>query len=171
MDWILDMLDAADVAVTIEPVTRQGDFYKHYPTSHLIPRRDPTKLTPGNAELVRVLEDNARAAGVDVRFRTPAVQLLRARSETGPSARGHGRRPARAHSRRPARAHSRRPARAHSRRPARAHGRRPARAHSRRPARARRSSASSLRPRQGLYSSMPARWCFAQGGMSMTPRC
>jgi fumarate reductase flavoprotein subunit len=86
MDWILDMLDAADVAVTIEPVTRQGDFYKHYPTSHLIPRRDPTKLTPGNAELVRVLEDNARAAGVDVRFRTPAVQLLRARSETGPSA-------------------------------------------------------------------------------------
>ena len=77
MDWILDMLDAADVAVTIEPVTRQGDFYKHYPTSHLIPRRDPTKLTPGNAELVRVLEENARAAGVDVRFRTPAVQLVR----------------------------------------------------------------------------------------------
>ena len=79
MDWILDMTDAAGVISTIESDLRKGGSYHHYKTGHLFMNQDE-KIPPGNRFLLPVLEADAKKNGVDIRYKTPAQQLIRKES-------------------------------------------------------------------------------------------
>jgi len=76
MDWILDMTDAAGVISTIESDLRKGGDYHHYKTGHLFMNQDEN-VPPGNHFLLPVLEANAKNKGVDIRYKTPAEQVIR----------------------------------------------------------------------------------------------
>jgi fumarate reductase flavoprotein subunit len=69
MDWLLDLAQESGIKVILEPVTKPW-YFPNYPTIHV--------FMPGFQEtLAKMLEDRARAAGVDFRFNTPATRLLR----------------------------------------------------------------------------------------------
>ncbi|MCP4626511.1 MAG: FAD-dependent oxidoreductase, partial [bacterium] len=76
MDWILDMTDAAGIVSAIESDLRKGGAYHHYETGHIFMNQDE-KIPPGNHFLLPVLEANAKNKGVDIRYKTPAQQLVR----------------------------------------------------------------------------------------------
>ena len=75
MDWLLDMAEAANVEVILDPITRPW-YFPHYPVVHFFFPNYPTGW-PTQKNLVDLLYDNARASGVDFRFQTPGVRLLR----------------------------------------------------------------------------------------------
>ncbi len=74
MDWLMDMTDAAGLAVIIAqypppPTFNNADEY--YPQYHVTHQYDNQTL------VVRCLKDNAVKKGIDIRFNTRAKQLLR----------------------------------------------------------------------------------------------
>ena len=75
MEWLIDMAEADGQPVVLDPVQKDW-FFRHYPMSHLFVSRDK-----GNSSLqmnlAQLLYKNGQAAGVDYRFDTPAVQLIR----------------------------------------------------------------------------------------------
>jgi len=69
MDWLLDMAEAAKIEVVLDPTTKPW-YFPNYPTIHVfMPKWQET--------LAEMLQSNARTKGVDIRFKTPAVRLLR----------------------------------------------------------------------------------------------
>jgi fumarate reductase flavoprotein subunit len=69
MDWLLDMAEAAKIEVVFDPTTKPW-YFPNYPVAHIfLPKVQET--------LAEMLLNNGRALGVDVRFETPAVRLLR----------------------------------------------------------------------------------------------
>lgn len=69
MDWLLDMAKAAGISVILIP-EKQSRFYKTFRSVH-------TFLPSEQITLLGMLETKIRERGVDIRFETPAVQLLR----------------------------------------------------------------------------------------------
>ncbi len=69
MDWLLDMAEAAGVDVVLDGTTKPW-YFPNYPTIHTFrPKAQET--------LAEMLSSNARALGVDFRFDTRAVKLLK----------------------------------------------------------------------------------------------
>ena len=69
MDWLLDMAEEAKVEVVLDPTTKPW-YFPNYPMIHVfMPKFQET--------LAEMLRSNARELGVDFRFETPAVRLLR----------------------------------------------------------------------------------------------
>lgn len=69
MDWLLDMAEAANIEVILDPTTKPW-YFPNYPTLHIfLPNHQET--------LAEMLQSNAQAQGVDFCFETPAVRLLR----------------------------------------------------------------------------------------------
>jgi len=69
MDWLIDMAEAAKVEVILDPTTKPW-YFPNYPIIHVfLPKQQET--------LAQMLQDNAEALGVDIRFETPAARLLR----------------------------------------------------------------------------------------------
>ncbi len=69
MEWLLDMAEAAKLEVLFDPTTKPW-YFPNYAVAHLFPPKFQETL----AEL---LLTNGKAHGVDYRFETPAVRLLR----------------------------------------------------------------------------------------------
>ena len=76
MDWLLDMCEEANVEVVLDLVTRPW-YFPNYPVVHYFFPLDAITGFPSQKSLVNMLSNNARARGVDFRFNTPAVRLLR----------------------------------------------------------------------------------------------
>jgi len=74
MDWLLDMAEAANIGVALDPTTKPW-YFPNYPVIHLF---DPENYG-WQESLAKMLMSNVRARGVDYRFKTPAVRLLRER--------------------------------------------------------------------------------------------
>jgi len=69
MDWLLDMAEAAGIKVALDTTTKPW-YFPNYPLIHVfLPKYQET--------LADMLQSNAIAKGVDFRFETPAVHLLR----------------------------------------------------------------------------------------------
>jgi len=69
MDWLLDMSEAAKIEVVLDPTTKPW-YFPNYPSIHVfMPKFQET--------LAKMLMSNAQALGVDLRFETPGVRLLR----------------------------------------------------------------------------------------------
>ena len=74
-EWILDMAEADGQPVILDPVQRPW-YFRHYPIGHLFVSRDKGNSSL-NMNLANLLYKNGEKAGVQYRFETPAVQLLR----------------------------------------------------------------------------------------------
>jgi fumarate reductase flavoprotein subunit len=72
MDWLLDLAEAAGIRVALDTTTKPW-YFPNYPIIHVF----DTEHFSWQASLARMLVNNARARGVEFRFETPAVQLLR----------------------------------------------------------------------------------------------
>jgi fumarate reductase flavoprotein subunit len=69
MDWLLDMADAAGIKVVLDSTTKPW-YFPNYPLIHVfMPKYQET--------LAEMLKSNGQRLGVDYRFKTPAVRLLR----------------------------------------------------------------------------------------------
>ena len=69
MDWLLDMAKADGVKVILDPTTKDW-YFPNYPVIHMfLPDRQKT--------LAEMLLKHGREKGVEYRFETPAVQLIR----------------------------------------------------------------------------------------------
>ena len=69
IDWLTDMAEAAKIEVILDPTTKPW-YFPNYPIIHVfLPKHQET--------LAQMLQDNAQALGVNIRFETPAVRLLR----------------------------------------------------------------------------------------------
>jgi fumarate reductase flavoprotein subunit len=69
MDWLLDMAEKAKIEVILDPITKPS-YFPNYPTIHVfMPKRQET--------LAEMLKSNAQRLGVDFRFETPTLRLLR----------------------------------------------------------------------------------------------
>jgi fumarate reductase flavoprotein subunit len=68
MDYLIDMAAAEGIKVTLfeKPVEKPG--YREYVTAHIFENQK---------KLVTMMEKNARNQGVDIRYKMPAVQLIR----------------------------------------------------------------------------------------------
>ena len=75
MEWLLDMAEADGQPVVLDPVTRDW-YFRHYPMSHLFVSRDKSNSSL-QQNLADLLYKNGKARGVDYRFETPAIQLIR----------------------------------------------------------------------------------------------
>lgn len=81
MDWIMDMTDAAGIKTLMYQWPRprlfkaETQYYPEFPTAHI----HTDGKTPGlNHKLVLdIAQDRALKLGVDIRYETPAVQLVR----------------------------------------------------------------------------------------------
>jgi fumarate reductase flavoprotein subunit len=69
MNWLLDMAEASKVEVVLDPTTKPW-YFPNYPLIHVF-------MPKFQKSLAEMLESNAKALGVDLRFKTPAVRLLR----------------------------------------------------------------------------------------------
>jgi fumarate reductase flavoprotein subunit len=74
MDWLLDMAEAANIGVALDPTTKPW-YFPNYPVIHVF---DPENYG-WQGSLAKMLMSNIRARGVDYRFENPAVRLLRER--------------------------------------------------------------------------------------------
>lgn len=72
MDWLMDMAEAAKVEVTLDPTTKPW-YFPNYPVAHVF----ETATYRFQAGLAKMLVDNGKARGVDLRFNTPVVRLIR----------------------------------------------------------------------------------------------
>ncbi len=69
MDWLLDMAQADGIRVVLDPTTKPW-YFPNYPVIHMfLPERQKT--------LAEMLLKHGRERGVDYRFETPALQLVR----------------------------------------------------------------------------------------------
>jgi fumarate reductase flavoprotein subunit len=69
MDWLIDMADASGVEVILDPATKPW-YFPNYPIIHVF-RPDMQE------SLARMLQDYGEARGLDIRWETPAVRLVR----------------------------------------------------------------------------------------------
>jgi fumarate reductase flavoprotein subunit len=69
MEWLMDMAEAAKVEVVFDPTTKPW-YFPHYAVAHVF-------LPNVQETLAEMLLNNGRTLGVDVRFESPAVRLLR----------------------------------------------------------------------------------------------
>ena len=69
MDWLIDLAEESGVEVILDPTTKDW-YFPNYPLIHVF-------LPNCQQSLAQMLLDKARALGVDVRFNTPAVRLIR----------------------------------------------------------------------------------------------
>jgi fumarate reductase flavoprotein subunit len=69
MDWLTDMAEAAKAEVILDPTTKPW-YFPNYPTIHVF-------MPHWQLTLCDIVQSNAQKLGVDFRFETPAVQLLR----------------------------------------------------------------------------------------------
>ena len=74
-NWLLDMAEAAGIAVSIFLRYSHDEFYKEWPTAHV--------FGGGNEDLLRMLENSALKKGVGIRYSTRAMQLLREGTRKG----------------------------------------------------------------------------------------
>jgi fumarate reductase flavoprotein subunit len=72
MDWLLDMAEAANIEVALDTTTKPW-YFPNYPVIHVF----DSKNYGWQASLTEMLMNNVRAHGVDIRFETPAVRLIR----------------------------------------------------------------------------------------------
>lgn len=72
MNWLLDMAEAANVEVVLDPTTKPW-YFPNYPVIHVFDA-STFKL---QESLAKMLFNNGQKLGVDLRFNTPAVRLLR----------------------------------------------------------------------------------------------
>jgi fumarate reductase flavoprotein subunit len=72
MDWLLDMAEAANIEVALDPSTKPW-YFPNYPVIHVF---DAVNYS-WQESLAKMLVSNGQARGVDLRFKTTAVQLLR----------------------------------------------------------------------------------------------
>jgi fumarate reductase flavoprotein subunit len=89
MDWVLDMCDAAGIPVTVDANLKgldpkywpvgildgPNEYFKQYPSAHI--------FISWNEGFMKMMANNAVKAGVDIRYKTPAVQLVREGGKTG----------------------------------------------------------------------------------------
>jgi succinate dehydrogenase/fumarate reductase flavoprotein subunit len=76
MDWILDQTEPAGLVTKMAAAHYQGPTYFEYPVTHHILGGPHT--TEGSViDVVTIFEKNAKAKGVDFRYNTPAVRLIR----------------------------------------------------------------------------------------------
>ena len=69
MDWLIDMADAAGVEVILDTSTKPW-YFPNYPIIHVF-------LPDRQESLAKMLMEYGQARGLDIRWETPAVQLLR----------------------------------------------------------------------------------------------
>jgi fumarate reductase flavoprotein subunit len=69
MNWLLDMAEAAKIEVVLDPTTKPW-YFPNYPLIHVF-------MPKFQKSLAEMLQSNAKAFGVDLRYKTPAVRLLR----------------------------------------------------------------------------------------------
>jgi fumarate reductase flavoprotein subunit len=76
LDWLLDQGAPAGLYAKLSATRYQGPNYYEYPSTHHI-LGGPSEKEAAVADLVAELEKNAKAKGVDFRYRTPGVRLIR----------------------------------------------------------------------------------------------
>jgi len=76
LDWLLDQGQPAGLYAKLSAAHYQGPTYYEYPVTHHI-LGGPNEKEAAVADLVAILEKNAIAKGVDFRYRTPGVRLIR----------------------------------------------------------------------------------------------
>lgn len=81
LDWILDQAEPEGLYVKLSAAQYKGPTYFEYPVTHHILGGPHTK-DGSFIDVMAIMERNAKAKGVDFRYRTPAVQLIR--EGTGP---------------------------------------------------------------------------------------
>lgn len=72
MEWLLDMAEAAKVEVVLDTTTKPW-YFPNYATHHIF----DASTYKWQGSLAKMLRDNGKARGVDLRFNTRAVQLAR----------------------------------------------------------------------------------------------
>jgi fumarate reductase flavoprotein subunit len=72
MDWLLDMAEAANIEVALDPTTKPW-YFPNYPVIHVF---DAVNYS-WQESLAKMLVNNGQARGVDLRFETTVVRLLR----------------------------------------------------------------------------------------------
>jgi fumarate reductase flavoprotein subunit len=72
MNWLLDMAQEENIKVALDPTTRPW-YFPNYPVVHVF---DAPGFT-WQGSLAKMLFKNGQKHGVDVRFNTPAVKLIR----------------------------------------------------------------------------------------------
>lgn len=76
LDWVLDQTEPAGLVAKMSATQYRGPNYFEYPTTHHILGGPHTK-DGSFIDVVEILEKNAKAKGVDFRYRTPGVRLIR----------------------------------------------------------------------------------------------
>jgi fumarate reductase flavoprotein subunit len=76
LDWVLDQGAPAGLHAKLSAVQYKGPNYFEYPVTHHI-LGGPNEKEAAVSDLVAVFEKNAKAKGVDFRYSTPAVRLIR----------------------------------------------------------------------------------------------
>lgn len=81
MDWFMPIVEAAGMQVVVETDIKEG-FYKSYPVAHIAVAPDQkAEMFPtggiGSAYYIPILVKKAQELGVDIRYSTPLVQLIR----------------------------------------------------------------------------------------------
>lgn len=76
LDWLLDQIAPSGLYAKISAARYQGPNYYEYPVTHHI-LGGPHEKEAAFSDVVEILEKKAKAKGVEFRYRTPAVQLIR----------------------------------------------------------------------------------------------
>lgn len=76
MDWVLDQIEPAGMTAKMAAARYQGPNYFEYPVTHHI-LGGPHEKEGAFIDAVEIFEKNAKAKGVQFRYSTPAVRLIR----------------------------------------------------------------------------------------------
>jgi fumarate reductase flavoprotein subunit len=76
MDWLLDQIEPEGLYAKMSAARYQGPTYYEYPVTHHV-LGGPHSRDGAVIDAVAILEKNARAEGVDFRYRTRGVRLIR----------------------------------------------------------------------------------------------
>lgn len=88
MDWAVDIAERNDVKVTLWEGYYKGPTYTEFPVTHFFYNKDVSldytygnSTGIGNVVLMPCFEKELKKAGVQILYRTPAVQLIREKNE------------------------------------------------------------------------------------------
>jgi fumarate reductase flavoprotein subunit len=76
LDWLLDQIEPAGMYAKMSAAHYQGPTYFEYPVTHHI-LGGPHEKDGAFIDAIGIMEKNAKARGVDFRYRTPGVRLIR----------------------------------------------------------------------------------------------
>ncbi|MCL6477380.1 MAG: FAD-dependent oxidoreductase [Peptococcaceae bacterium] len=76
MDWVIDQAEAGGLKTELWAGYYKGPDYTEYPVTHVFSGGKNQK-NGSNIDLMIILEQNAKKKGVDIRYNTPAAQLVR----------------------------------------------------------------------------------------------